>query len=108
MTNSDETMVTFSVEDYSDSICRGRNWSVNFCLRLMQARDVKHETAVLQDVPTHIAHGKTIHEYVNRRAILAPPHDLAAGTDDLRHAGSEIRRHVAVVPTVIGLRHQDI
>ena len=41
------------------------------------------------------------------RAILAPPHDLAADADDLRHAGREIGRDVAVVFAVIGLRHQD-
>ena len=41
------------------------------------------------------------------RAVLAPSHHLAAGADDLRHAGREIGGNVAVVLAVVRLRHQD-
>ncbi len=41
------------------------------------------------------------------RAVLAPSHHLASGADDLRHAGREIGRNVAVVFAMVWLRHQD-
>ena len=41
-------------------------------LRLVEAGDIEHQAAVLQDVAGGIAHRKTVHEYVDGRSILAP------------------------------------
>ena len=41
-------------------------------LRLVEAGDIQHEPAVLQDDAGRIAHGKTVHENVDGRSILTP------------------------------------
>src|SRR3981081_183917 len=41
-------------------------------LRLVEAGDIEHEAAMLQDFAGGISHRKTVHEYVDRRSILAP------------------------------------
>jgi hypothetical protein len=41
------------------------------------------------------------------RAVFAAAHHLATGADDLRHAGGEICRDVAIVFAMVRFRHQD-
>ncbi len=41
-------------------------------LRLVEAGDIEHEAAVLQDVARGIVHRNTVHKYVDGRSILAP------------------------------------
>src|SRR5260370_34570311 len=40
--------------------------------RLVEAGDIEHEAAVLEDAAGGIAHRKTVYEHVDGRSILAP------------------------------------